>query len=154
VDILNRRDPNCDLDLLKEFEVIRELVTVESSADHLPEPTLYGDRFAIPGTGSNLFARWDGNDWRVDAACFGMDTLIFFPLGEGEASERNAELAKTACSRCNVSEECLEFALLTTQNDGIWGGYTEDERRVLKRARRLAARVALKRERNALAKSA
>ena len=28
---------------------------------------------------------------------------------------------------------CLQFALTTNQEDGVWGGYSEDERRELRR---------------------
>ena len=33
-----------------------------------------------------------------------------------------------------VSDECLEFALATNQEAGIWGGSTEEERRKLRKA--------------------
>ncbi|HET9547237.1 MAG TPA: WhiB family transcriptional regulator, partial [Desertimonas sp.] len=39
--------------------------------------------------------------------------------------------------------ECLEFALDTNQDSGIWGGLSEEERRVIRRQRaRLAGRKA------------
>jgi len=41
-----------------------------------------------------------------------------------------------------VREECLEFALATNQDAGVWGGLTEDERRTLKRARQRRRRMA------------
>ena len=62
-----------------------------------------------------------------------MDTRFFFPVGEDTDAAR---VAKDVCSRCPVQIYCLEFALVTTQSSGIWGGLSEDERRVLKRARR------------------
>jgi WhiB family redox-sensing transcriptional regulator len=33
-----------------------------------------------------------------------------------------------------VNEECLEFALATNQEAGVWGGTTEEERRKLRKA--------------------
>ena len=33
-----------------------------------------------------------------------------------------------------MSEPCLEFALATNQEAGVWGGTTEDERRALRKA--------------------
>jgi WhiB family redox-sensing transcriptional regulator len=75
--------------------------------------------------------------WRDAAACRGLDTNVFFPLTDEEADE-----AKTVCAACPVREECLEFALLTRQNDGVWGGLTEAERRRLRRRRREQARRA------------
>lgn len=75
--------------------------------------------------------------WRQDAACRDLDTNIFFP-----ASDEEAGPAKEICATCPVREECLEFALLTRQEDGVWGGMTETERRRLRRRRREAARRA------------
>ena len=46
------------------------------------------------------------------------------------------ELAKAICATCPVQQECLDFALKTRQEFGIWGGTTEDERRALARAAR------------------
>ena len=76
-------------------------------------------------------------EWRDDAACRGLDTNVFFPATDEEAAE-----AKAICATCPVREECLEFALLTRQDDGVWGGLTETERRRLRRRRREAARAA------------
>lgn len=41
---------------------------------------------------------------------------------------------------CPVREDCLRYALLTSQRYGIWGGLTELERRGLRKA--LVASVA------------
>ena len=75
--------------------------------------------------------------WREDAACRDLDTNIFFP-----ESDEDAGPALDACATCPVREECLEFALVTHQDDGVWGGMTETERRRLRRRRREAARQA------------
>lgn len=80
-----------------------------------------------------------------------MDTLIFFPIGETGPATGQVNLAKAACAACSVREECLEFAIATIQNDGVWGGTTEDERRLIKRARRAAARRAAVAEAKAVA---
>jgi len=76
--------------------------------------------------------------WRERAACLDLDTDIFFPVGEGEASQAPIERAKAICAVCPVRAECLDFALRTRQESGVWGGMTEDERR---RHRRRAARA-------------
>ena len=96
--------------------------------------------------GSSRLGRWNDGTWRLDAACDGMDTLIFFPIGETGPAAPQVALAKRICASCPVREECLEFSIATIQNDGIWGGTTEDERRLIKRARRAAARKAAARE--------
>lgn len=75
--------------------------------------------------------------WREDAACRGVDTNVFFPVTDEEAGP-----AQAICATCPVREECLEFALMTRQEDGVWGGLTETERRRLRRRRREATRKA------------
>ncbi|MDQ3979797.1 MAG: WhiB family transcriptional regulator [Actinomycetota bacterium] len=74
--------------------------------------------------------------WREDAACRGVDTDVFFP-----ATDEEAEEAKAICASCPVREECLSFALQTRQEDGVWGGLTETERRRLRRRLRERARA-------------
>ena len=43
------------------------------------------------------------------------------------------EAAKLICEQCSVLEECLNYALETNQEAGVWGGYAEDERRRLRK---------------------
>ena len=39
------------------------------------------------------------------------------------------------CARqCEAQQSCLEFALVTNQESGIWGGTSEEERRKLRKA--------------------
>ena len=75
--------------------------------------------------------------WRDEAACKGLDTDTFFPSSDAEAAT-----AKLICAGCPVRSECLEWALLSRQEDGVWGGLTDNERRRLRRRRRDAARRA------------
>jgi WhiB family redox-sensing transcriptional regulator len=72
-------------------------------------------------------------DWRERALCRGYDPEIWFPVGtSGPALLQIAE-AKSVCRRCPVTPECLTWALESGQDDGVWGGMSEDERRRLKR---------------------
>jgi WhiB family redox-sensing transcriptional regulator len=72
-------------------------------------------------------------DWRHRAACRDEDPELFFPVGtSGPALLQIAE-AKIACRRCSVSTECLNWALASGQDAGVWGGMSEDERRAVKR---------------------
>jgi hypothetical protein len=56
---------------------------------------------------------------------------------------RQIEDAKTVCRRCEVTDACLDWALRTGQDAGVWGGLTEDERRTLRRRRVGVAEVLL-----------
>ena len=51
-------------------------------------------------------------------------------IGRGAAE---AQQAKAVCARCPVRQPCLDFALATGQEFGIWGGYDERELRLLQR---------------------
>lgn len=56
---------------------------------------------------------------------------IFHP----EKNERaKVAEAKRICQTCDVQAQCLEYALKTHERWGIWGGYTERERRRLRRS--------------------
>lgn len=68
-------------------------------------------------------------DWRGLAACRGTDTDSFYP-GKGESGSA----AKRICGRCQVISECLEYAMEMADDNGIWGGVGEGERRRMLRA--------------------
>lgn len=74
-------------------------------------------------------------DWRHRAVCREVDPELFFPIGNTGPALLQIEEAKAVCRRCPVSEPCLEWALSTGQDAGVWGGMSEDERRALKRQR-------------------
>lgn len=80
---------------------------------------------------------YDPDDWRFDAACRDLDTAIFFPDTDDQIAQ-----AKAVCATCPVRDACLEFAVITRQNDGVWGGLDENERRRVRRLRQEAARKA------------
>jgi WhiB family redox-sensing transcriptional regulator len=70
-----------------------------------------------------------------------MDSRQFFhPDGERGPSRANrAAKAKAVCQRCPVLEQCRRYALSAEEPYGVWGGLTEDERRIaIKERRRLA----------------
>ncbi|MGH8899435.1 MAG: WhiB family transcriptional regulator [Egibacteraceae bacterium] len=71
--------------------------------------------------------------WHAEAACLGEDPSLFFPVGATGAALDQVERAKAVCRRCEVSTDCLEWALRTNQDAGVWGGTSEDERRTLRR---------------------
>jgi len=77
---------------------------------------------------------WDIGDWRDDAACRDTDPDLFFPVGSTGPAVEQIESAKEVCCACPAQAACLEFALTTNQESGIWGGTSEEERRKLRRA--------------------
>lgn len=72
--------------------------------------------------------------WRTQAACLDEDPELFFPTGTTGAALDQVERAKAVCRRCPVVAPCLAWAVGTNQQDGVWGGLGEDERRTLRRA--------------------
>jgi WhiB family redox-sensing transcriptional regulator len=74
-------------------------------------------------------------DWRDEAACLGEDPELFFPVGTTGRALDQIEQAKTVCKQCPVAQECLDWALDTNQDAGIWGGTSEEERRTIRRRR-------------------
>ncbi|MFB9968090.1 WhiB family transcriptional regulator [Sinosporangium siamense] len=69
--------------------------------------------------------------WMRQAACRDVDPEIFFPIGSAPSRTQLA-LARHVCSRCPVTEMCLNYALDTGQSAGVWAGTTEQERRALR----------------------
>ena len=74
-------------------------------------------------------------DWRQSALCREQDPELFFPIGTTGIALEQIDAARRVCHECPVASECLEFALATNQQAGIFGGLSEDERRSLRRRR-------------------
>jgi WhiB family transcriptional regulator, redox-sensing transcriptional regulator len=68
-------------------------------------------------------------DWRSRATCLGADPELFFPVGTTALAGEQAIQAKAVCAGCPVRRECLDWALVTKQDHGVWGGLDEFERR-------------------------
>lgn len=81
--------------------------------------------------------------WRKAAICRDTDPDLFFPVGTTGFALVQIERAKQVCGECPVRPECLQYALDTNQDSGIWGGTSEEERREIRRrlAHRRAAAV-------------
>lgn len=90
----------------------------------------------------NPIFNWDAEGWRDEAACQHTDPDLFFPAGSTGVAVDQIEVAKAICRSCRVQDECLQFALESNQEAGIWGGKDEDERRKLRRSWRSARRPA------------
>jgi WhiB family redox-sensing transcriptional regulator len=88
-----------------------------------------GIKLAAHGTSTGA-----GNgDWRDQASCLDKDPELWFPIGSTGPAVPQIEKAKAWCRTCPVMQTCLRWALDTSQDAGVWGGLSEDERRSLKR---------------------
>ncbi|MCA4754785.1 WhiB family transcriptional regulator [Mycolicibacterium fortuitum] len=79
----------------------------------------------IIGTFEHLINR---EPWQAEGICRQVDPEIFFP--EPGQSTKDA---KRVCANCPVAAECLEYALVNGERFGVFGGYSERERRQMKR---------------------
>lgn len=68
------------------------------------------------------------NDWRLLAACRGMDPDVFYPERGGDTRQ-----IKAVCAECPVALECLNYALEMRETHGMWGGKSERERRRIRK---------------------
>lgn len=67
--------------------------------------------------------------WTDGALCTQVDRDLFFPE-HGESSKP----ARRICQRCDVREECLNFALTHGEKTGVWGGMSARQRSKLLRS--------------------
>lgn len=77
--------------------------------------------------------------WADHAACRGMTVDTFYvndDATEGER-ERVETAAKQICRICPSQPDCLQWALGTAEAEGVWGGLTADERRILRRRKHM-----------------
>ncbi|MGN7798558.1 WhiB family transcriptional regulator [Leifsonia sp. 22587] len=61
-------------------------------------------------------------EWMSVAACTDTDPDVFFP--EGLETTRDV---RWICKSCPVREQCLEFALSSGIEHGVWGGLAQTE---------------------------
>lgn len=82
-------------------------------------------------------------DWVQRARCKDEDPELFFPIGTSGPALEQIENARAICMQCEVREDCLDWALASGQDAGVWGGTSEEERKAMRRTRRLGPRVAV-----------
>jgi WhiB family redox-sensing transcriptional regulator len=75
----------------------------------------------------------DDDNWRDYASCRDTNPDLFFPVGTTGPAIEQIAAAKAVCAECEAQKPCLEYALSTNQDSGIWGGTSEEERRKLRR---------------------
>lgn len=81
----------------------------------------------------NLTIAAENDQWRAVASCRDTSPDLFFPVGTTGPALEQIAAARAVCSDCEAREPCLEFALMTNQDSGIWGGTSEEERRKLRK---------------------
>lgn len=71
-------------------------------------------------------------EWQYKGACRNHATEKFFhPEGErGRSRKERVRVAKMICATCPVLEQCRAHALAMREPYGVWGGMSEEERRV------------------------
>lgn len=80
------------------------------------------------------------SSWEHRAACVGTDPELFFSPGEEQRRRetnpagRDARVAaaKEICTTCPVTAECLEKALRTRSDYGVWAELDANERATLR----------------------
>ena len=79
--------------------------------------------------------------WMELGACRDAEPELFFPISSAGPARSQVVAAKAVCARCLVREDCLRYALDTAQQHGVWGGLSEEERRVARRRSGRSARL-------------
>lgn len=77
-------------------------------------------------------------DWMHDGRCSSEDgkyNSLFFVDDETHYVE-----ARKLCEGCPVQDVCLDWAIITNQEHGMWGGMSPRQRRTYKKRSRAAAR--------------
>jgi WhiB family redox-sensing transcriptional regulator len=68
--------------------------------------------------------------WMADALCRDHPEIDFHPVDSASAIA-----PIRICHQCPVEDDCLEYALATHQDHGVWGGVSERERIRIRRSR-------------------
>ena len=73
--------------------------------------------------------QFEETEWMKDALCKGMTNIFFAGRGEN----KKTEMAMLICKKCPVKEQCLDYAIRNREVIGVWGGYSERKRRIMRR---------------------
>lgn len=88
--------------------------------------------------GEELILRLAVNPDLAKCAEDGVDSDIFFMDDKDESnySAIKTEIARSICNICPVKEQCLRVAL-KYEEEGVWGGTTTQERRIMANRKRI-----------------
>lgn len=65
---------------------------------------------------------WPRSGWIDEAICKQVDAELFGPTGKGNHNRDCKERAKKICAVCPVKKACLQTAIDSCENFGVWGG--------------------------------
>ncbi len=88
-------------------------------------------RNAVVPRGREIDAALHSGDWWTRAACRGAELAVFFSPDDerGHARNRRETQARQICQPCPVLAQCRDYALVSGEPYGVWGGMTEGDRR-------------------------
>lgn len=75
------------------------------------------------------------SSWQRHGACRGEDPDLFFPTGGRAEVRKQSGEAQRVCFQCPVMQQCLNWALETGQDTGVWGGLSAEDRRRMRRGK-------------------
>lgn len=79
-------------------------------------------------------------NWVEQSKCAkqGKPTSFFYPPGKfGKMFDKFMAEIREYCESCPVKKECLDFAMASKREQGVWGGFSESERRAMLNKKRV-----------------
>jgi WhiB family redox-sensing transcriptional regulator len=123
--------------LLRDAVLIQEVEAIKAEHKRLQQLERFHEETVAKMTDPNTVVHSYYSDLQRDyAACRGRGNSKFFP-----EQRKTAKAAKEICKGCIMQPACLEYALVTNEKHGVWGGATERERRKIRRQRALEKSV-------------
>lgn len=104
-------------------------VPADTSPTVPPQPVRIRVRVRAQATPTRQPTDGERRPWKLDAACRNVDPETWYDPAQVTA-------AKKVCADCPVRERCLTFALDVAEPWGVWGGFSEGDRRRLLRGAR------------------
>ncbi len=73
--------------------------------------------------------------WMEEAVCGGAETEAFY----SDTERFLRRLTEQYCKKCPVMNQCLEYALASEDQFGVWGGTTPRQRREMLKQKQLGS---------------